>query len=429
VHDATPAHGEGEVFDPAPHRPTGHSFAWVGLGAAIVFGGLLVAGVVPRVLRERTLAADERQAAIDVAKVRAAKAYRTTPKGPLNLPGSVQPLQETPIYARANGYVRRWLVDIGAVVKKGQVLVELDVPDIDEQLRQAIASAKQAEAGIAQAKAQRELARTTNDRYKALGPSGVVSQQEVEQYRAGFEAQDANVAAAEAAYVSAQATVHRYEDLRSFAIITAPFDGVVTMRAVEVGQLVMTGTAQGAAMFKIAEVDVVRVFVNVPQLYAAGIVVGMDAPTTIREAPGRIFPGKVVRTAHELDVATRTLLVEVDIPNPDGALFSGMYAQVGFKVDRQDRPVLVPATSVLFDALGTRAAILDRGVVHWSDVRIEDDMGDRIAVATGVDEGQLVAINPSEHLIEGMKVDVEERNPDGTPETPPGGKSPTEKHP
>jgi RND family efflux transporter MFP subunit len=202
--------------------------------------------------------------------------------------------------------------------------------------------------------------------------------------------------------------------MRSFATIVAPFDGVVTMRAAEVGQLVVTGTGNGAALFKVAEVDIVRVFVSVPQLYAGGIKPGMETKVTVREAPNRLFIGKVARTANELDTATRSLLTEVDIPNPDGALISGMYAQVSFNVQPQDAPLVVPATSVLFDALGTRVATVRGGAIHWSKVEIATDLGDRLAIGSGLSDGETVAVNPSEHLIEGMHVETQELAADGT---------------
>jgi RND family efflux transporter MFP subunit len=399
-------HGEGEVFDPAPHRPKGKRLAVAAMLGVGAIGALVVDGVVPRLFHERALAAEETRAAAETPKVLAAKVERSNKEGDLVLPGSVQPLQETNVYARANGYVRKWLVDIGAQVKKGQVLAELDIPDIDEQLRQAQAAANQARAGIEQAKSQLQLARTTNNRYGALAPSGVVSKQEVEQYQSSFEVQQANVTAAEAAYGSAEANVRRYEDLKSFGTITAPFDGVVTMRTAEVGQLVSSGTGQGQALFRVAEVDVVRVFVNVPQLFAAGIVVGQDAPVRMRETGARVFMGKVARTANELDTATRSLLTEVDIPNADRTLVSGMYAQVTFDVRRQDRPLLVPATAVLYDAKGTRVVVLVDGRVSWRTVRVSGDFGDRLALAEGVNEGDLVAVTPSDRLIEGSTVDV-----------------------
>jgi len=400
-------HGEGEVFDPAEHRPTTRGLGIVVVVVVLLLAGLAVAGIVPRIMHRSAMDDDERRAASEMPRVRVAKAERSTAKSGLTLPGSVQPLQETILYARANGYVRKWLVDIGAQVKKGQVMAELDIPDIDEQLRQAEAAANQAQAGINQAKSQRELARTTNNRYETLGPSGVVSQQEIEQYHSSYEVQQSNVAAAEASYGSAQANVRRYQDLKSFGTITAPFDGVVTMRAAEVGQLVTSGTASGQALFKVAEVDIVRVFVNVPQLYSAGIKVGMDAPTSMRETPGRVFAGSVARTANELDMATRSLLTEVDIPNADRTLVSGMYAQVAFDVKRQDRPLFVPATAVLFDAQGTRVAVVHDGVVSWKTVVIDGDFGDRLAIASGLAEGETVAVTPSERLIEGLHVKME----------------------
>jgi RND family efflux transporter MFP subunit len=405
--DAGGSH-EGELFDPKEHRPRTQSIVRLTILAAIALVGLLAAGIVPRMLRHSAALADEQRAAAETPRVRVARAKRVEGNTGLVLPGSVQPLQETVLYARANGYVRKWLVDIGAEVKKGQVLAELDLPDVDEELRQAEAAQAQAQAGIAQAKTQLELARTTNHRYTSLGPSGVVSQQEVDQYQAQFDAQRSNVQAAEAAFAAAVANVRRYQDLKAFGTIVAPFDGVVTMRTAEIGQLVVAGTGQGQALFKVAEVDKVRVFVNVPQLYAGALKVGTDAPTIIREAPGRTFPGKVARTSNELDMATRSLLTEVDIPNPDRALVSGMYAQVSFDVRRQERPLSVPSTAVLYDAQGTRAAVVQGGVITWKKVDIESDSGDRLAIATGLQEGDLVAVTPSERLVEGLHVLPEE---------------------
>jgi RND family efflux transporter MFP subunit len=413
---ANTAHGEGEIFDPTHHRPSGKGLALVGVAGAVVVAALLAVGVIPRVLHTEAMDEDDKRSASEVAKVRVARAERGQARSALTLPGTVQPLQEARIYARANGYVRRWLVDIGAHVKKGDVLVELDIPDIDEELRQAEAAANQAKAGITQAKSQRGLAKTMTTRYTGLAPSGVVSKQEVEQYQSSFEVQEANVAAAEAALGSAEANVRRLQDLKSFGTITAPFDGVVTMRSAEIGQLVTSGVGAGQALFKVAEVDVVRIFVNVPQLYAAGIQVGMDAPTTMRETPGRTFAGKVARTANELDMATRTLLTEVDIPNPDRALVSGMYAQVSFDVKRQDAPLFVPATAVLFDARGTRVAVVTDGVVSWKKVDIDGDFGDRLAISTGLAEGDMVAVTPSERLVEGMRVHAEEAKPKPAPD-------------
>jgi membrane fusion protein, multidrug efflux system len=400
-------HSDGEVFDPAEHRPSGRALRAAGIGASVVVAALVAAGVVPRFRQRAALDSEQATAASALPRVQVAQAHRATTSEPVVLPGTVQPLQETAIYARANGYVHKWYVDIGADVKEGQVLATLDLPDIDEELHQAKASAKQAQAGIAQSKSQLSFARATNDRFTALIPTGVVSQQQTDQYSSAYDVQRANLEAAEAANGSAEANVRRVEDLRSFGTIVAPFDGVVTLRSAEVGKLVVSGTGQGQALFKVAEVDVVRVFVSVPQLYSSGIQPGMAAPTTIREAPGRVFAGKVGRTSKELDTTTRALLVEVDIPNLDRTLVSGMYAKASFEVKRQDAPLFVPATSALIDASGTRVALVRDGAVHWQNVEIEADLGDKLAIASGLSEGDAIALTPSERLIEGEHVKAE----------------------
>jgi RND family efflux transporter MFP subunit len=403
-HGPEAAHAEGETFDPAPHRPSRGRLVGVGVLALLGFGALGAAGVVPRSLRATALASEEKAQTELAPQVQVAAAHRATAASQVALPGTVQPLQETAIYARANGYVRKWFVDIGAEVKAGQVLVDLDLPDVDEELRQARASARQAKASIAQAKSQLDFARATNDRYTALIPSGVVSQQQTDQYASAYEVQQANLEAAQAAHGSASANVSRVQDLRAFGTVVAPFEGVVTLRAAEVGQLVVAGAGQGQPLFKVAEVDVVRVFVNVPQLYAGGIRVGADAPVTIREAPGRTFAGKVARSSKELDTLTRSLLVEVDIPNPDRSLVAGMYAKVTLDVRRQDEPLYVPATAALIDASGMRVALVRDGEVRWQKVEIESDLGDRLAIASGIKEGDQVVVTPSERLTEGMRV-------------------------
>jgi RND family efflux transporter MFP subunit len=406
---STEAQHEGEAFEPAPFRPTRRRLAWAAGTATAFFACLVTVGIVPRVLHQSAMAAEEHAQEQTPARVTVVRAERSTETASVVLPGSVEPLQETDVYARANGYVRKWFFDIGAHVKRGEVMADLEVPDIDKELKQGEATANQARAQIRQAETQLELARITNQRYAALGPSGVVTQQEVDQYRAGYDAQQANVAAAEAAHGSALANVQRLHDLKSFGVIVAPFDGVVTARTAEVGQLVTAGTTTGKPLFRVAEVDTVRVFVNVPQLYAGGIAVGMTAPTTVREIPGRAFAGRVARTAHELDVGTRTLLTEVDIPNPDDSLLAGMYGQVSFHVTGQAALLLVPATAVLIDARGTRVAVVHDGVLSWRKVDIDGDLGDRIAVSTGLAEGDEVVASPSDRLVEGMRVVVAER--------------------
>jgi membrane fusion protein, multidrug efflux system len=404
--DIAETHVEGEVFDPAPHRPTARALGLLGASAAVVAAGLVAAGAIPRTLQRAAVETEAAAAGALVPQVQTARVERAPAGLPVILPGTVQPLQETAMYARASGYVHKWYVDIGTQVTKGQVLADLDLPDLDQELRQARASANQAVASVGQARSELKFARVTNDRFAALAPSGLVSQQLIDQYSSEYEVRQANLEAAQAAEGSAHANVRRIEELRGFGTITAPFDGVITQRSAEIGQLVVPGTGQGQVLFKVAEDDVVRVFVNVPQLYAGGIYPTMDAAVTVREASGRVFHGRVARTSRELDTATRALLVEVDIPNLDRALVSGMYAKVSLDVRRQDASLLVPATSASIDAEGTRVALVRDGAIHWQKVEIGSDLGDRLTIAAGLAEGDSVVLTPSERLAEGMHVQL-----------------------
>jgi RND family efflux transporter MFP subunit len=405
--DPAPAPGathEGEVFEPV--RPSRRALGR-GLGAlALVRSAAIAAGVIPRVRHGAAMEREERAVQAVVPSLRVAPAERDAAAGPLVLPGTVRPLQETTMYARASGYVRKWYVDLGETVKKGQALADLDLPDVDEELRQAIATAAQSRATVAQATSQLGYARTTDARYAALLPVGLVTQQQADQFASQSQVQQASLAAAEAALASTEANARRVKELRAYGTITAPFDGVVTLRAAETGQLVAAGTGQGQALYRIAEDDVVRIFVDVPQLYAAGVQPGVAANVTIREAAGRVFHGTIARTSRELDAASRTLRVEVDIPNRDRALVSGMYANVAFAVERQDAPLFVPATSVVIDAAGTRVAVVRDGAVHWQKVEVAADLGDRLALAAGLAEGDTVAVTPSARLREGQAVAV-----------------------
>jgi RND family efflux transporter MFP subunit len=391
-------------FDPAPYRPTAGRVAAVGVAAALLLAGLVVTGIVPR-LSERAAAREEQARKNgDLPRVIVVAPTRMAAGSGVTLPGSVQPVQETVVYSRTNGYVRRYTADLGDKVKAGQVLAEIETPEVDQELRQAQAAATQARALVQQSKAQLALARAENSRYQTLVPSGVVSQQESEQRQAMFEAQGANLQASEASLGSAEANVRRLQELKSFATVTSPFDGIVTSRTTELGQLVASGLGQNQALFKVAKTDVMRVFVNVPQLFAPSVRVGAEATVTVREFPGRPFQGAVTRTANELDPVTRTLLTEVRCANPDGALIAGMYAQVELPIRRNDAPLVVPSTALVVDAEGTRMAVVDGGAIRWRRVQVDSDMGDKIAIATGLKETDAVVVTPSDRLREGLAV-------------------------
>ena len=282
------------------------------------------------------------------------------------LPGNIQAFTDSPIYARASGYLKQWYIDIGARVKAGQVLAEIDAPELDQQVRQAKASIQQTQAALDQAlanqqqgKANEELARVTAQRWSNLVAKGAVSRQENDQYQAQYQAQVANlkalekaIAAARSNIAAAQANLGRLQEMQSYKIVKAPFDGVITARNTDVGALINAGNGGPAQeLFHMASTAKLRVYVNVPQAYSRAAVPGIKADLTLAEFPGRRFPGKLVRTAEAIDAATRTLLTEVDVDNASGELRPGAYAEVHLKI---------PRGLALADSAGERAPVPQR---------------------------------------------------------------------
>ena len=398
---STEGHLEAEV-----QRPSKRSIGTVGIAAILIFCGLGAAGIIPRLRAHAEEKDDAAKAASEPSHVVAVHPTRAGEIGELPLPGSIQPLQEAVIYARTSGYVHKYYHDIGDRVKEGELLATIDTPEVDQELRQAQASGNQSKAMVVQAQTNRELAQTTLKRYGALAPSGVASQQELDERQAAFDAQQANLQAAQAASGSSQANVARLNDLKNFSKVYAPFDGVVTSRTTELGQLVSAGSAQGQALFKVAQVDTVRVFLHVPQTYAPSVLVGSVAKVTVREIPGRTFLAKVSRTANELDPVARTLLTQVDIPNGEGTLIAGMYANVGLDVKRAGQTLLVPSTALVADEDGTRVATVVDGKIKWQVITVESDLGDRLSISAGLKESDTVVTVPSTKLIDGLPVDV-----------------------
>ena len=397
-----------EAFDPAPHRPSAAAMTVTALLIALALGALTVLGVVPRLRARKTAADDRARAAQVVPRVVVARPARAPAgTGGITLAGSIQPVQETLIYPRASGYVRAFRVDLGDAVTTGQVLAVIDHPELEQELRQVQAAVNQARAGLQQARTQRELARVEAVRYATLATTGIVSQQETAARRAQADVTEANVAAAAAAVASTEANVQRLQDLRGFATVRAPFDGVITARGVEVGQLVTAGSTAGAALFRVSKTDVVRVMVSVPQLYAPGVRVGAAATVRLREFPGRVFRGTITRTSGALDAATRTLLTEVRIANADRTLLAGMYVQLNLLLERAAAPLYVPSTALVATGDGTRMAVVERGVIRWRPVVVDSDLGDRVGVAVGLGERDEVVVTPSDRLTEGMRVRAE----------------------
>jgi RND family efflux transporter MFP subunit len=363
-------------------------YAWIGLAVAVI---LAVWGVLSRVHARNELAT--RTTAAAVPQVTTAKPTRSPASEDLVLPGSVQAFIEAPIYARTSGYLKSWNTDIGSPVKKGQLLAEVDSPEVDQQYSQA-------QADLGTAHANLELAISTNERWKGLLATHSVSQQD-----ADTKAGDA--AAKHAAEESARANVRRLSDLESFKRVLAPFDGVVTQRNTDVGALITAGQNSGAALFRVADISKLRIYVQVPEPYAAATVPGMQAALEFTEHPGKSYPAAVVRTANALDPALRTLQVELQVDNPHGELFPGSYAEVHFKVPGSAESLTVPANSLLFRAAGMQVATVDSSNhVHLKSVVPGRDFGKAIEVLSGLGPDDSIVVNPADSLTDGTAVQI-----------------------
>jgi RND family efflux transporter MFP subunit len=405
---APEAHGAEEPrLDVAAHVPKARTVT----ASALVLGAALVALVALRGLGHRESAARASDggpsAAAGSGPMRVLVAVaRAAPEHPMTLPGRVEALEETAVYARVSGYLRRWMVDIGDAVAAGQPLAEIDTPEIDQEIAQAEAAVGQAEAQVQVARSKRELARVTLERVARLAPAGLVPAQDLDNQKAALEAETANVAAADAALRSARANLGRLEQTKRFARVTAPFAGTITARTAERGALVTVGNGANQSLFQIAATKTVRIFVDVPQSYAPSIQAGESAEVTVREYPRRVFAGKVTRTARALDPAARTLRTEIQVANESGALLPGMYAQASIAGARSIPLLAVPSTAVANDAHGTRVAVVDEGAVRWRSVQVEEDLGREVTVASGLREGERVVTNPSDALRDGTAVEV-----------------------
>jgi len=342
-------------------------------------------GIRPRIVAGRSLAASgAAQAPVSVAIARRAPATRE-----FVLPGTLQAFIDTAIHARTNGYLGKWYVDIGDRVKEGQVLATIESPEVDQELNQARANLLQARANLA-------LAQVSAARWTALGEQHAVAQQDVDQRAADFEARKADVAAAEA-------NVQRLEQLQRFETVVAPFDGVISARRVDIGNLISAGS--GPELFHLAQSGIMRAYVNVPQSYVPDVHVGV--PVLVAEFPKKAFQGRVARFAGALDAASRTLLVEVQIPNPDAELMAGMFCQLRFRLPSATPAILIPSNDVIIRADGTLVdTITDSGMIHVQKVTLGRDFGTQMEILDGLAEGQRIVDNPSDALTEGQAVDA-----------------------
>jgi multidrug efflux system membrane fusion protein len=363
------------------------------IGAVLLV--LITAGVVTFLNRksESDALAKETEA-VSIPTVAVVQPQTEPANDELVLPGNLQAFEESPIFARTNGYLLRWYKDIGSKIKKGELLAAIDTPEIDQELSQARASREQVRSALG-------LAKISADRWANLRKTDSVSQQEADQQASGYQQAQANLAAADA-------NVRRLEQLESFKNVYAPFSGVLTRRNVDPGVLINSGAGlTGKELFDIARVDPLRVYVSVPQAYAPNMKAGMKATVTLQEFPGQKFMGTVARTADAIDTATRTLNTEVDVPNKDGKLLPGSFGQVHFATGTSVPRITIPVNAMLFRAEGPRVAVVDKdNTVHLRPISIGRDFGATLEILGGLEVSDRIIINPSDSLEEGQKVHI-----------------------
>jgi RND family efflux transporter MFP subunit len=366
---------------------------WLVLASAlIVAAALLISGIWSRVRARTSLNTETAQAALTAVSVVSPK--RTAPADEIILPGNVQPYISSPIYARTNGYLKKWYFDIGAHVKQGQLLALIETPEVDQQLQQARSNLLTAQANL-------ELASITKTRYQGLLKSNAVSQQDVDNAVGTYNANEAIVEAGKAA-------VQQYSALVSFEKVYAPFDGVITARNTDIGDLINSGSNSNVKtdLFHIAQPGRLRVYVNVPEEYSRGITVGMTADLSLAELPDRKFHGNVVRTADDINMTTRTLLIEIDVENPTGTLLTGSYAEVHLAVPTQASTILVPVNTLLFRTEGLRVGIVKDGKVVLTAVTPGHDFGNQIEIVSGLKSDDQVIVNPPDSIVSGQEVQI-----------------------
>ncbi|QEE30410.1 efflux RND transporter periplasmic adaptor subunit [Terriglobus albidus] len=357
---------------------------------------LCIAGVLTLGLRGRqtkALAATTR--ALESEPVSIIHAKVGAPNSDLTLPGTLQAYSDSPIYARTSGYVSHWYADIGTHVRQGQLLAEIDSPEIDQELNQARATVNQVQANLT-------LANITAKRYQDLIRTNAVSQQEVDQNNQNLEAQKANLQAA-------AANVNRLQQMQGFERVVAPFDGVITQRRTDIGDLVNAGNG-GAAfeLFRISKIDTVRIFVPVPEAYSQQITNGLKATLELTAIPGREWSGSVTRDNHAIDATSHTLLTEIDVPNPKGELMPGAYATVRFHVTQPVSSLTIPSGSILYQASGPQVAtVTSQNTILLKKVAVGRDFGDSVEVTSGISANDAVVSSPPDYLIDGMRADIQ----------------------
>src|SRR5246127_1216957 len=398
-----------EIKSPAKHRPPvrrrwgGRLFALVGF---LLLAGGLSLGVWAKISQQHQVTATAEQARDFVPSVDVATVKASPGTVPVTLPGTTAAFAAANIFARATGYIAKRNVDIGDHVKAGELLAQLAVPELDDQISQNEATLDHLKSMLAQAEANRKLQQVTWGRDQPLVEKGWVTRQQGDVDVQNLKGQEAAVAAAQHNVTEQENLVKQLHQERDYASVVAPFDGVITQRKVDVGSLVQGNATSGTFMFEIMQQDVIRVWVYVPQDSAFGVAPGVEAIVRVPELPDREFPGKVTRIADALQSGTRTLLTEIDLPNPDGVLRSGVYCSIELKIPRKTPSFVVPAEAIIFNRDGLQVAVVNNGKAEIRKVRVTRDFGTKVEVDVGVKPGDRVILNPPINLVEGSKVQV-----------------------
>lgn len=388
---------------------------------AVVVAAAIAAGVMPRISRQKVMLAASHDTAERRPVVLVSPAHFAPGAETVDLPGDLQAMIESPIFARADGYLKSRDVDLGWHVTAGQQMAQIETPELDQQISQARATLEQTQAGLKElqadielARANRDLAHVTSDRWSHLQQQGVVSRQDTDTRTADLAVKEATLRKAEAALATAQNTIRaseaalrRLEELKSFARVTAPFDGVVTDRQVDVGTLINAGSK---LMFKVAKIDPMRIFVNVPQAYVPSIAKGQTAEVRVQERPGQVFRAAVTGIANELDPNSRAMLIVLQTPNPQGVLYPGMYTQVRIATTRAKPAIRIPGDTVLMGKTGARVAVVGPDhVVHFRNVTLGQDLGGEVEITSGLESGEMVVSNPTDAVVDGAVVETRKR--------------------
>lgn len=395
---------------PAVSDKTKRNVRIAGLGALIVVAGMLGFGAWGHAQRREAALETLRQQEDDVPLVRVRKVGSTDAPRTLDLPGSMEAFDWATVYARATGYISTRNVDIGSRVHAGDVLAVISAPDLDQQLLQARAQVAQLQAAVAQAQSNMQLAKVTNQRTQVLVVQGWQTKQQGDVDRLTFQAQSAALQVAEANLKAGQAQVSQLEELTGFEKVTAPFDGVITQRHIDVGSLVTADVNSGTQLFDIAHSDVLRIQIWVPQDAVFGLKDGDTAEVRVPEIPGRVFHGKVARNANALQAGTRTRLTEVDVENSDGTLFPGLYCTVRLFIQRLQPVISIPSEAVIFNKNGLSAAVYEDGRVRIKPLDVLADNGADIEVRAGLNPNDLVILNPPVNITDGMRVSTAGEN-------------------